>query len=498
MRGLFIRLISTVISIVLMMSVFTACGSERTVIDPDSLDTSTIITGEVESTETVSSNVVSDNVGDASSDNTRWGVTNTKKMPNFIKKIDNNVITVITSSNKQTAEMDVKIDAFKQLTGIDIKFDYIVVPWGQIPERVASMVMAGSAPDMFTYSSSSWLSLMKQPYWDDLNTYIDFDDALWKDVKNTASNISTYNGKRVAYFTMGYGLGGAAIIYNTKLVEDAADGDSSLYDPLQMYYDGKWTWSALKAYVEEISDPEEGVYGIALPDNRVSAFVGSTGNDIIKITKDQKLEYNLENKDVIRAFNYVKDLIKISDLPGTWQGMDMALNNTLGFYYGINGAYELYGSADAIAATKSGKLKAVPCPRDDEADVHYASGLSDSTSIPLNAKNPWLAAAWMYFDRYMYYNPNSDLQKTQDKLFKETYGWPEDLYMLVSPERYTEAFKNVKITRTNDVVPFGERLSDFDQSTYWGLATNVNILTSAMVEQVGPNLKTAIARYNSK
>lgn len=493
------RKITRPISVILCactLLALTACGgTERKVIDPDSLEASTVITtesGESNTESNVSSQTESGN------SNLRFGVTDTKKMPNFLSKIKNNTLTIISSSNGQSVSQDTNISIFKELTGIDIKFDYVVVPWSQMPEKVASMVMAGSAPDLFSYSQSSWLSLFKQPYWDDLNKYIDFDDALWKNVKDVAPSISTYNGKRVTYFSNGYGITGNMIIYNTELVEDAAAGDASLYDPLDMFYDGKWTWSALQKYVEKISKPTEGVYGIALPDNRISAFIATTGNDIVRFNSSQKLEYNLENKNVIRAINYAKSLLKVSDLPGTWQGMGMLLNNSLGFYCDINGGWSLKDSGDTIAAVKSGKLSAVPYPRDDNTDTYYCGSLTDPTCIPLNAKNPWLAAAWLYYGRYSAYNPNKELSAKNEKLYKETYGWSDKLYMLNSPEAHPDVFKKIKLEYSINVIPFGERLSDFDQSTYWSLATNVNIPTSQMVEQVGPSLKTAINRYNSK
>ncbi|MBR7132634.1 MAG: hypothetical protein IKD04_03795 [Clostridia bacterium] len=492
-----IRILSAVLCVSILLTL-TACGdSGRTVIDPDSLETSTVIT--TESNDTGSQDENGEQTVSGSS-NLRFGVTNTKKMPNFISKIKNNTLTVLSSSaGGSSVEFDTQLEIFKELTGIDLKFDTIVVPWSQMPEKLASMVMAGSAPDLFDYAQSSWLSLLKQPYWDDLNKYIDFDDALWKDVKNVAPAISTYNGKRVAFFTTGYGLTGNTIIYNTKLVQDAAEGDASLYDPLDMFYDGKWTWSALQKYVEKISDPDDGIYGIALPNNRISAFIATTGNDIIRINSStQKLEYNLENKNVTRAFNYAKSLIKLSDLPGTWQGMSMVLSDSLGFFCDVNGAWPLKDSADTIKAVKAGKILAVPFPRDDNVDVYYSGSLSDPTCIPLKAKNPWLASAWLYFKRYMAYNPNKELSAKNEKLYKETYGWPDKLYMLNSPEAHGDVFKKVNVTYTMDVIPFGERLADFDQDTYWSLATNVNVLTSQMVEQVGPSLKTAINRFNSK
>ena len=490
------RMVGLILTLAVVLSVFSACGSERKIIDSSDLTSETEIIG---TENQVSTDAETSGDGSESSSDLRFGVTSKNKMPNFISKVKDNKWTIISSADQSDSVIvNQQKKAFKKVTGIDIDIEYLVVPWDKMPERVAAMVMAGSAPDLFSYSGTSWLDLLKQPYWDDLNTYIDFNDALWKDTANVNNGIGDYNGKRVGLFTMSYSYCSNAMLYNTKLVEEAAEGNPSLYDPLEMFYEGKWTWDALSKYVNEISDSSAGIYGIALPDNKVSGFISTTGNDIIKIDKDKKLIYNLDNADVVRAFNYTKELIKMSDMPGTWQGTDMLLNNTLGFFCDINGAYALYASPDTIAATKSGKLSAVPFPRDEKSDAYYVASLSDSTSIPLKAKNPWLAAAWIYFQRYSYYNENADLQKVQEKLFKETYGWSNELYMMLSPEKYPNNFKNTKTKYSTDVTAFGERLSDFDQAGYWSLATDTNVLTSTLIEQVGPSLKTAIARYNNK
>ena len=426
----------------------------------------------------------------------RWGVTNTKKMPNFLSNLKNNALEVVTSDTDINDAADRA--AFKALTGINIKINYEVVAWSSVPERVAARVLGGNSPDLFWYNTSHWLNLVKQPYWSDWNDYIDFSDALWKETASVNNGFGDYDGKRVGLFMESYGYN-ASLIYNTKLVNEAIEGNSDLYDPLKMFYDDKWTWDTLYTFVEEITDLDKGIYGISLPNFSVSQFISGTGEDIIKIGPNKKLTYNLESANVIRALNFAKKFYQISDMPATWEGPTRLLNNTAGFWNNSSGVAELYVSDNMIKAVKEGKIKAVPFPRDPQSKTYYTTGMSIAYLMPQGAENPWLSAAWMYYQQYKTYNKVASLEKATKQRFMEEYGWPEDIYALsrVKDAEYASKFKKVTLTVKSDCLAAAERMTDFDQATYWKLIVDPSVLTSTVIAEIGPGLKEVISRYNA-
>jgi len=489
MKNTILRFISLILAVSIMALGFVGCSDADTQSKPK---TTTTTTTETIVTETDDGN--NDTTVDAS--NLRWGVTSTKKMPSFVKDIKSNTLKIVTSTS--VAHDDADKAAFKALTGIDIDLQYTVVSWGQLPERVAAMVLAGNGPDLSYYSTTSWLSLVKQPYWENLNDYIDFNDALWAGTATVNNGLGDYKGKRVGVF-LSSGTEKSfpnCIMYNTELTEEASDGSDTLYDPLEMFYDDKWTWDALYEYVEEITDTKAGVYGICMPDTTLAAWIGSTGEDIIKVAPDKTLTYNLESANVTRALNFAKKIYKISSVSSTWEGTDLLLSNKCGFYSHINGIYALYATDKSIAATRSGKIKAVPFPRDTKSDTYYSGGLSYAYFLPMKSDNPWLAAAWLYYQRYASLNPSKERLDYDKSVYTDDYGWSEDLYALINTNLYKDKFAKLKSTVTTNCVAFGERLADFDQATYWKLACDPSVTTSTLVETVGPGLKEVITRYN--
>lgn len=432
-----------------------------------------------------------------SSSGTKFGVTSTKKMPDYIKNIKSNKLTLV-ATGADTHFNKTELATFKTLTGIDIELDVQSIPWEQQPERVTAMVVAGKAPDLFIYGATGWPDLMKADYWQDWNKYIDMDDALWKEAKEINGDFGMYKGKRTGLVTPEEGTTMAATLaYNTKLVNEAIDSNSKLADPLDMYYKNEWTWDTLYSFVEAITDTESGIYGICLSDYSVSQFIKGTNNDIITLSGG-KMTYNLENKNVVRAINFAKKFYKISNVQATWEGEKMLLNGTAGFYNYSAGMHLLYHSNEMINAVKKGKIKIVPFPRDPEADCYYIEGISDVAMIPDGAKNPYLAAAWMYYVRYKSYNINSKVKSHDESLYMGEYGWSEDIFALCYPEYYPNKFKKVKRKSSTKCIQLGERMNDFDQSTYWKMLVSPTTDTSQVIATCGPDLKEAIARYNSK
>lgn len=163
-------------------------------------------------------------------------------------------------------------------------------------DKLAARLMSNDPPDMFWYEQSmtfpaNCIKEMFQPV-DDI---VDFDSAMWSDVKDVAEQF-TLNGKHfVAPINF---LPGSVITYDKSMIDAAG-----LDDPYELYQNGEWDWNAwydmMSEYVEGAAADEEryGVNGWFAP-----FIFQSTGKTLITYDAD-KDEYvsNLNDADFVRA-----------------------------------------------------------------------------------------------------------------------------------------------------------------------------------------------------
>lgn len=182
-------------------------------------------------------------------------------------------------------------------------------------DKLAARLMSNNPPDMFWYEQSmtfpaNCIKEMFQPV-DDI---VDFDSAMWSDVKDVAEQF-TLNGKHfVAPINF---LPGSVITYDKSMIDAAG-----LDDPYELYQNGEWDWNAwydmMSEYVEGAAADEEryGVNGWFAP-----FIFQSTGKTLITYDAD-KDEYvsNLNDADFVRASDMLYDIAKNGMYYPDWVG----------------------------------------------------------------------------------------------------------------------------------------------------------------------------------
>ena len=430
------------------------------------------------------------------SGSTKFGVNSTRKMPNYLSKINSPILKILSSDKPTDKSIAETAKAFKAVTGKDIIFEYTVVEWNSLPDRLAIMVKSGSPPDLMKYYSNTAPFLVQKPYWEDLNKYIDISDALWKVTQSSNPEYFSFKGKRMAVLPVGPSSGTSfanGYYYNVALVKEAISGNKSLYDPVQMFKDGKWTWNTLYQFAEEITTDADNdgvpeIYGHVMEGSRVNAFIGAAGQDIVKIGADGKMTYNLENPDVLRALNFAKKLGKLSNHPAPWDGLKDIIAKKAGFYFASIWWSSL--SSASLEAKKKNQIAFVPFPRDPNTNITYMGIGGDAYFVSLGAKNPYLAGAYLYFRQYSSYNPNPALVKQNEDVMRDERGFNDQDIAFVSGK---VKIGNVKYITTG----IGERIDGFNMAQYHKDAFNPGKLVSKTVEELAPGLKAAITRYNN-
>ena len=88
-----------------------------------------------------------------------------------------------------------------------------------------------------------------------LDDYVDFDSDTWSGMKDMIENFN-YGGK---HYYLPYRVNpGVVLIYN----QTALDDEGIKTDPLELYKEGKWTWTAWKDIMTEWCNIGDEYYGV--------------------------------------------------------------------------------------------------------------------------------------------------------------------------------------------------------------------------------------------
>ena len=433
--------------------------------------------------------------GGGSSGPGRFGVKNTKTMPNFIKDLPAvSTITFMMSDNIDTKYEQEQIAAFKELTGKEIKFKYErATSWNAMPDELAAMVYANNAPDMFRISNVVGAWLVKKPIFEDLNTYIDIDDPLWRETKGFLSDkYTTIDNKRYAAMISKEGAisVSSGMIYNKKLTNAAiAKSGGTLKDPVTMFYEGTWNWDAFKKFVTLITvpgNPTPQVWGLSGNATRLYGFISSTGTDIVSY-KNGKFESTIDSASVLRAYSYARELSEISPDSVSWDYVTRFTQDKIGFYFGS--PYAEFAIPELLPLKKAGTIQFVPMPKDPEADAYYLSGEGNYNFIPKGAKNAKAAAAWYYYLRYLEYNQNPNLIAQEKASAAETFGWTANDY---------QYYKKDIAAMVKPLPLIGPRVEGFDINKFTSGVANAQLGTPAQIlAELKPGHVAAINRHNN-
>ncbi|MBQ6633734.1 MAG: ABC transporter substrate-binding protein [Ruminococcus sp.] len=297
-------------------------------------------------------------------------------------------------------------------------------------DKLAARLLANDPPDMFWYEMkmtfpANCIKDMFQPV-DDI---VDFDSAMWSDVKDVAENF-TLNGKHyVAPITF---LPNSVITYDTEMIEAAG-----LDDPYELYQEGKWDWNTWYEMMEEYVQGAEGDeerYGV---NGWFAPFIfQSTGKTLIKYDAE-KDEYvsNLDDPDFVRATDLLYDIQKNGYYYADWVGQTSdAFKKNILFY--AMGPWASFGSH----SPKEGDNWAmVPIPKDPNSDTLY-------TTVDMNAymwvkgstKNDamkcWLECAKIVYTQDEY------IQTEREKFFVNNPSWTDQMYDVAYVEPLSDKF----------------------------------------------------------
>ena len=349
-----------------------------------------------------------------------YGRYEDSNLPNLVLTEGKKDVTVLTHYDLGEAK-----DLYKELFGGEVI--QIICGVQEYASKLQNLIGAGTVPDLVVSESTTdpcFVTLANAGLVQPIDAYIDYNEPELKDLQsvyeaglwNGQHYLAPYDNKPVYY-----------MIYNPKIFEEYG------YEtPWELWECGEWTWDTFRELAAELNITDENgdyiCYGTGAPG--YGALTGSTGVDYVAL-KDGFFENNLTHPDVVRAENYLNDMLFKDDIikikaQGGWRnywnrGM-VAMQ--------IIDSWMMKGSAETSQAIQEGTLGIVPLPQDPQkvqpgVNVTYAQ--SGGFCLVQGAQNPEAAAAFIRTIAYSHRYPEAG--ETYEDMLAEWHemGWSNDL-----------------------------------------------------------------------
>ena len=301
------------------------------------------------------------------------------------------------------------------------KIEYIPTTWENRYTDLSTMVLGGSAPDLFPAQEfdtfpGKVVDGMFQPFDD----YLDFnDESLWTEGAKKLADAHVMGGKH--YVAPVNTDSKCLMIYNKRTMEE-----NGLDDPAELFAEGNWTWDTFREMCFEYCSREEDKFAY---DSWYfeTQFVLTTG--VAPIAMENGLvKSNIDSAELERAENFMYELKK-ADLPlpkaefnWTEQPQRIAEGKTLFWPCATWALWE----ADLSKFGEQGEIMFVPMPRDPAADEYYLPANMDAYALCKGAENPEGAAAFIKC-KLIAEKDESALAITENQ-YREDYGWTDEMF----------------------------------------------------------------------
>lgn len=285
-------------------------------------------------------------------------------------------------------------------------------------EKLGTLVASGSSPDLVRYEWRSFPHGMSYNMYTPLESYIDINSDLWKDMKPVADQFK-FNGHY--YYFPNELKTNFALNYNQITIENG-----NLDDPMKLLAEDKWTWTAFEKMLKDWCDKDPNHIGY----NGVGgmAFVLTTGKKVVEVNGSDIIN-NLRDADVTRCMQWLEKLHK-GGLTGVTEEQTAATSHSNGYespqaafvdgnllFLGMDPSWTYPAAKEEL--DKQGKdndMRFVPFPRDDNSTTYYHGIDTIGFLVPNGAKNIKGAVDWINFIHTQATDPENLAKAKEDAL----------------------------------------------------------------------------------
>lgn len=357
-----------------------------------------------------------------------WTFTKEKneKKTAVLKKLENPDVTVLTWGDpEQDAEQD---QTFIEVCGGNIT--YVLSTFGQTPNKLATMVVAGDSPDAVIVSSEHMPNYAIKNLLQPIDLHIDLQDPMFD------FYIIDQLKYKNQYYVVCNSSGCRLLFFNKTMFEN-----NGIKTPWEYYKEGNWNWNVLRDLSKTftVDTNGDGVIdqgGISYNETEKQIFIMMNGGDFVEFTEDG-IKLTLRENRIYEALQFVQDI----------HAKDNAVMKLNDF---VNGkvAMAIMNRNAALPGNKLDGFKyewgIAPFPAGPSASVGIGyGGAGGAWGIPSGAKNPEGGAAFIYA-RMDY------ARQTKDDKYAEVYN-DEQLKLISSLESKVTIVKHKGVANMTKV-----------------------------------------------
>lgn len=329
---------------------------------------------------------------------------------------------------KSNPEMSVELKLFESKGG---KIAYSRVTNAQRFDKLAEAIISQqNVPDIFKYEWLAFPAQIMQERYQPINDIVDFDSALWSDVKEAADQYCFKGDYYVAPLAF---VPSAMIFYDKDIIES-----EGLDDPYNLYLNGEWDFNAMHSIMSEwvsggdADNQRYGINGFFKPH-----IVQQTGQTMI--TKDgDKFYNNINNSDIEKVENFLYDITKENLVLGGWIGSARECFTNKCLFYGM-GEWAATGNNQPNEGEHWG---VVPMPQYPDNPQKITT--SDMTAFMWIKGSKKADAVKCWFECYRASRTDPEYVEANKKtFFANNPNWTEEMYQVkvdIVGEDYLEIF----------------------------------------------------------
>lgn len=370
------------------------------------------------------------------------------------------------------------------------KVEYWPTTWETRYNDLATKVLAGDSPDMFSATDLDLFpGKVAAGMFDPMDDYLDFNSDDWSEGASQINEMHSVGGKH--YIACTSTSTGMVMIYNKRIIEQ-----NGLDDPAELAYNNEWTWQKFKDMCFAFSDPDNGKYAVGgwwyEP-----GMILSTGVPVIGID-DGVLVNNLMSPELERVQNLFLEM-KNAGIMYPYAEYDWTVKpewigggKTLFYPIGRWGLLE----PDLSAYGEQGDIMFVPTPRDENADAWYltAHGGVDAYALCKGSKNPEAVAAYI---KCLQVQVNDEsVQEVNEEQLRTEYHWTDEM---IEMDRYITELTNAHPvidfyaavnTDVTDLLTNSIKDASYNGTDWYSTREALNDAVQANVDAMNETLKT--------
>ncbi len=256
------------------------------------------------------------------------------------------------------------------------EMEFITTTYEELPVKAAQMVLSGQSPDIIFYKSADNPNFINNNIVQPVDDYVDLNNKWFDNIK---LEDYTVNGK---HYFIGRVTNNGRVFYWKDMFTDIGEKT-----PLELYYDGEWTWSKFKELAKKLTVDSNGdgtpeIYGCNVDPLYMYT---SCGADFVKFNEDGTVSNNMKSPLISKAMNFLQDIGKSG-------------SNSNGGEFTDGTAAMLWNERwmdDTFSEFfKKGTVEYAPSPMMDGADEYYVPGRIETDWLAAGASNPGGAIAW--------------------------------------------------------------------------------------------------------